>query len=53
MTFTLQELKTMIIPILETMPKGDEYRVADAIVEIIRQDREVREAVGETRQHQD
>jgi hypothetical protein len=35
------ELKAFILPILQSMPKGDEDRVADAIVEIIEQDREV------------
>lgn len=41
---TLQELKQVILPILQSMPKGDEDRVADAIVGIIKQDREAHDA---------
>lgn len=39
MIYTLEQLKTIILPILESMD-GDCERVADAIVEIIKQDRE-------------
>lgn len=38
--YSPEELKGLILPILQSMPKGDEDRVADAIVEIIEQDRE-------------
>lgn len=43
MKYSLTELKQLILPILESMPKGDEVRVADAIVEIIKQYREARD----------
>jgi len=40
MIYSETELKTLILPILQSMPKGDEDRVADAIVRIIVEDRE-------------
>lgn len=40
MKYSLEQLKSLILPILKSMPAGDEDRVADAIVEIIKQDRE-------------
>lgn len=44
MIYSTDELKTLILLILQSMPKGDEDRVADAIVEIIKQDREAHDA---------
>jgi hypothetical protein len=43
MIYTPEELKKLILPILQSMPKGDEDRAADAIVEIVKQDREARD----------
>jgi hypothetical protein len=40
MIYNETELKSLILPILQSMPKGDEDRVADAIVKIIKEDRE-------------
>lgn len=40
MKYTQDQLKSLILAILQSMPKGDEDRAADAIVEIIKQDRE-------------
>lgn len=42
MIYTPKQLKSLILPILQSMPVGDEDRVADAIVEIINQDRQAR-----------
>lgn len=44
MIYSTDELKTLILPILQSMPKGDEDRVADAIVRIIVEDREAHDA---------
>lgn len=40
MIYTEQQLKELILPILQSMPVGDEERAAESIVQIIVQDRE-------------
>jgi hypothetical protein len=37
MKYTHEQLKSLILPILLSMPKGDEERAADAIVDLINQ----------------
>lgn len=44
MIYTLEELKALVLPMLRSMDKGQEEAVSDAIVDIIRQDREARDA---------
>lgn len=44
MIYSLNQLRILILPILQSMPFGDEDKAADAIVELFRQDREARPA---------
>lgn len=44
MIYTPEQLKQLILPMLKSMPKGDEDRVADAMVKIIIEDREAHDA---------
>lgn len=43
MTYTLDELKQLVLPMLLSMEKGHEDAVATAIIELIKQDREARD----------
>jgi hypothetical protein len=40
--YTLPELFDLILPMLQSMPKGDEVRVVKAILDLVAQDREAR-----------
>lgn len=47
MKYTKDELKSLILPILTSMPKGDEERAANAIVELIAENQNVPETPNE------
>lgn len=42
MVYTLEQLKKMIVPMLQSMPVGDEERLAKSLVSMIEQDRNTR-----------
>lgn len=46
MKYTLPEMKEMILPMIESLGAGRPEVLADAIIEIIKQDREANGAAG-------